>query len=99
MRIVDSCCCDIQKRVRKLLKKIFDIRSVADGMSERLRCRELVEKVIGKRLEEATWDDVKENKLCYEYSKYKTLDKILELYVGSVYLQKFAMKELEEYGR
>ena len=98
MRVVDSCCSDIQKRVKKLLKRIFGIRSGADGMSERLRCRELVEKVIGKRLEDITWDEIKKSKFCYEYSKYKTLDKILELYVGSVYLQKFAMKELEEYG-
>lgn len=99
MKIVDNYCGDIQKRTKKILKKVFGYNSVSDGMKWRLHYRGCIEKIIGKRVEETSFDEIKENKLCYEYARYKTLDRILELYVSSVSLQKYQMKDFEEYGR
>ena len=90
MKIVDVYCSDIQKRTKKLLKKIFGYRTIADGLEERKRCRKLIENCTEK--------NINEYNLCEVYAKYRTLDKILELYLESVCLQNFTIKELEEYG-
>lgn len=98
MKIVDVYCSDIQKRTKKLLKNIFGYRTIADGLEERKRCRKLIEDVLHTEISEIDFNKVKEYNLCEVYAKYRTLDKILELYFESVYLQNFTIKELEEYG-
>lgn len=97
MRIVDAYCSDIQKRTKKLLKKIFGYRTIAEGLEERKRCKTLVENRTEKNINEADFNLIKKSKLCEVYARYRTLDKILELYLESVCLQKFTIKELEEY--
>ena len=98
MKIVDVYCSDIQKRTKKLLKKIFGSRTIADGLEERKRCRKLIENCTEKNINEINFKLVREYNLCEVYAKYRTLDKILELYLESVCLQNFTIKELEEYG-
>ena len=98
MKIVDVYCSDIQKRTKKLLKKIFGYRTIAEGLEERKRCKKLIEDVLHTEISEIDFNKVKECKLCEVYAKYRTLDKILELYLESVCLQNFTIKELEEYG-
>ncbi len=90
-------CLDIQKRTKKLLKKIFGYRTIAEGLEERKRCRKLIENCTEKSIDEVDFNLIKKSMLCEVYAKYRTLDKILELYLESVCLQKFTIKELEEY--
>ena len=98
MKIVDVYCSDIQKRTKKLLKKIFGYRTIAEGLEERKHCRVLIENCTEKNIAEVDFQSIKNHNLCETYAKYRTLDKILELYLESVCLQKFTIKELEEYG-
>lgn len=98
MKIVDIYCLDIQKRTKKLLKKIFGYRTIADGLEERKRCRKLIENCTEKNIDKIDFESIKKCNLCEVYAKYRTLDKILELYLESVCLQNFTIKELEEYG-
>lgn len=98
LKIVDVYCSDIQKRIKKLLKKIFGYRTIADGLEERKRCRMLIENCTEKDINDVDFELIKKSRLCDVYAKYRTLNKILELYLESVCLQKFTIKELEEYG-
>lgn len=97
MRIVDIYCSNIQKRTKKLLKKIFGYRTIAEGLEERKHCRKLIEDFIEKNIGEVDFESIKKCKLCEVYAKYRTLNKILELYLESVCLQKFTIKEFEGY--
>lgn len=98
MKIVDVYCSDIQKRTKKLLKKIFGYRTIAEGLEERKHCKILIENCTEKSINDVDFESVKKSMLCEIYAKYRTLDKILELYLESVCLQNFTIKELEEYG-
>ncbi len=98
MKIVDTYCSDIQKRTKKLLKKIFGYKTIAEGIEKRKDCENLIEIKTCKKPKDVTFLEIKKNNLCEVYAKYRTLDKILELYLESVCLQKFTIKELEEYG-
>lgn len=98
LKIVDVYCSDIQKRTKKLLKKIFGYRTIADGLEERKHCMKLIENCTEKNINEVDFESIKKCKLCEVYARYRTLDKVLELYLESVCLQKFTIKELEEYG-
>ena len=98
MKIVDIYCADIQKRTKKLLKKIFGYKTIAEGLEKRKDCENLIVTTTCKKVKDVTFLEIKENNLCEVYVRYRTLDKILELYLESVCLQKFTIKELEEYG-
>ena len=98
LKIVDVYCSDIQKRTKRLLKKMFGYRTIAEGLEERKHCKKLIEDVSHTEISEIDFNKIKECKLCEVYAKYRTLDKVLELYLESVCLQKFTIKELEEYG-
>lgn len=44
MKIVDVYCSDVQKkRTVKLLKKVFNIKIIAEGLEERKQCKDLLE--------------------------------------------------------
>lgn len=97
MKIIDIYCSDIQQRTKKLLKKIFGYRTIAEGLEERKHYRKLIENCTEKNIGEVDFESIKKCKLCEVYAKYRTLNKILELYLESVCLQKFTIKECEEY--
>lgn len=96
MKIVDVYCSDIQKRTIKLLKKMFGIKTIAEGLEERKHCKQLLEFRMNKSVDDFTVDDVTKNG--YIYSRYRTLNNILELYLECVQLKHFTVKELEEYN-
>ena len=94
MKIVDVYCSDVQKRTVKLLKKVFNIKTIAEGLEERKQCKDLLEFKCNKSVDEFSNDDIK--KTGYQYSKYQTLNKILELYTECTILKHFTIKELEQ---
>ena len=74
MKIVDVYCSDIQKRTKKLLKKIFGYRTIADGLEERKHCRKLIENCTEKNINEVDFELIKKSMLCEVYAKYRTFD-------------------------
>lgn len=93
MRCVDKYCNSSRKKTEKLLKKIFGLSCVKDGIFEKNSIKKYLEFSAGKKIDDFTMGDVKKNP--YLYAKYRTLDKILSIYLDLVSLDKFIIKELE----
>lgn len=98
LKVVDVYCLDIQKKTKRLLKRVFGYKTIAEGLEKRKDCENLIEILTCKKPKDVTFKEIKEHNLCETYARYRTLDKVLELYLESVCLQKFTIKELEEYG-
>lgn len=90
-KCVNRYCDSTRKKTEKLLKKMFGYRTVKDAITERKMLVVQLEKSCGKKITDFTMGDVK--KCPYDYSKYRTLDKILSIYLDLVSLDKFVIKE------
>ena len=93
MRCIDRYCNLVRKKTEKLLKKMFGFSSVKDGIREKNSIKKFLENCAGKNIADFTMEDVKKNS--YLYAKYRTLEKILSIYLDLVSLDKFIIKELE----
>lgn len=93
MKCIDKYCNITRKKTEKLLKKIFGLKSVKDALTERKQIIFQLESCCGKKIVDFTMDDVK--RCPYLYAKFRTLDKVLSIYLDLVSLDKFIIKELE----
>jgi len=93
VRCIDRYCNSVRKKTEKLLKKMFGFSSVKVGFSEMKITREYLEFSARKKIDEFDMNDVKQNS--YLYARYRTLNKILSIYLDLVSLDKFIIKELE----
>lgn len=93
LKIVDNYCDRTRKKTERLLKKMFGLKSVKDALSERKEIILQLEKSAGKKVTDFNMNDVKKEP--YLYAKYRTLDKILSIYIDLVSLDKFIIKEYE----
>lgn len=93
MKVVDRYCNGVRKKTERLLKKMFGYNSIKVALNERASLQIFLQSNLNKRIEEFTVQDVK--KFPYEYAKWRTLDRIISIYLDLVSLDKFIVKELE----
>lgn len=94
MKIVDRYYERLHKQTAKMTKKLFG-EDIAGCLALRYEVRKHLENTVGKTVEEITYEDICKNKLCYEYAKYKTLSKILEVVETACTLKTFTIEEYE----
>lgn len=96
MSDVNKYCDSVKKKTRKLLKKMFGFKTVKEGFDEKKRIVRSLENSTGKRISDLNEADVK--KVPYMYAKYRTLCKILSVYVNLMILDKFCdVGDCDEY--
>ena len=93
MWCIDRYCNSARKKTEKLLKKMFGFSCAKDAIYEKNFIKKFLENYAGKNIADFTMEDVKKNS--YLYAKYRTLEKILSIYLDLVSLDKFIIKELE----
>ena len=89
---VDRYCKLVQKRTKRLLRRVFGYSTIAEGCSNLKNCENYISSVVGKNIDCVSYADVRNSGICYVFSKYKTLKRILDLYLDSVCLQNFIKK-------
>lgn len=93
MKIVDNYCDRTRKKTERLLKKMFGFSCVKEGFSEMKNIKKQLEFCAGKNIKDFNMNDVRN--YSYLYARYRTLDKILSIYIDLVSLDKFIIKEYE----
>lgn len=93
----------IQKQVEKTCKKVFGYRNMAVAISKEKQLEDLIcSKLNISEISLVDFDKIKENNLCKEYSKYKTLNELCDIYINAICLEKFnefiKYSELENYN-
>lgn len=88
---------DIQRKTERLLKKMFGYKDIKTALHETKELKMNLESWTTKKVEEITIADCKSFYRCYCYVKYRTLKKIIDLYLDSVSLGNFIIEEYEEY--
>ena len=94
MKIVDRYYEKLHSQTSKMTRKLFG-KDVAGCLALRYELKQYLEKVAGKVVDEITYDDIRTHKLGYEYAKYKTLCKILEVVETACTLKLFTIEEYE----
>lgn len=95
MKILNKYYNKIYKYTNKLLRKIFEL-DVMTAMAESFRIKSEIEKKIEKPIEMITTDDLINYKLSYNYCKYKTINKILEVISGAAFINSFCEDDIKE---
>ena len=95
MKVLDRYYKKIYKYTNKLLNKIFD-SNVEDSMLEMNKIKKEIEEKIKKPIEEITTEDLIIHKLSFRYCKYRTMDKILSVLSGALFLKSFYEDDIEE---
>jgi hypothetical protein len=95
MKVLERYYEKIYKYTNKLLRKIFGL-DVTAAMTESYRIKSEIEKKIEKPIEMITTDDLINYKLSYNYCKYKTINKILEVISGAAFINSFCEDDIKE---
>lgn len=82
MNELDRYCVKVRKKTERLLRKLFGCRTVSEGLSAKARVTKWLEISSGKSINEFNADDI--GRCGYLYAKYRTLDKILSIYIDLV---------------
>ena len=93
MKEVTDYCNKVRKKTEKLLKRMFGYKSIKIAISEKKKLVNELESLAGKSIYDFTMQDVRKD--VYKYAKWRTLDRILSIYLDLVSLDKFIIKELE----
>lgn len=97
MKIVNKYYTKVEKLTNKLIKKMFGCESIQDALVMQRELKIEIETRIKKPIEEITNDDfIKNNMLSYDYAKYKTISKILDIISGVIILDKFVADDYEK---
>lgn len=95
MKVLERYYEKIYKYTNKLLRKIFGL-DVTAAMGESYRIKSEIEKKIEKPIEMITTDDLINHKLSYNYCKYRTINKILEVISGAAFINSFCKDDIKE---
>ena len=98
MKVLQKYYKKIYKQTDKLLKKVFDL-NVEESMDELHLLKTSIEEKIGKSIEEITSEDLIKYKLSIHYCKYKTMDKILSVLSGALFLSTFCEDDIKVVGK
>lgn len=97
MKIVSKYYNKIEKLTNKLIKKMFSCESIQDALVMQRKLRIEIETRIKKPIEEITNDDfIKNSILSYDYARYRTISKILDIISQVVVLDKFIADDYEK---
>ena len=91
MKYVGAYCVKVKKKTERLLKKMFGYKTLAEGLSARTELIKWLEISSGKDIDKFDMNDVRRYGCLYV--KYRTLDKILSIYIDLVSLNYFTEKE------
>lgn len=106
MELIDKYYKKLYKETEKVTKKLFG-RSIVDCRVERYELQKFFEKLINKPINEITGQDIwdkrniligqnKPNDLLFQWAKYKTLCKILDIVETTNTLKTFTIQEYED---
>lgn len=80
----------IQKQVEKTCKKVFGYENMAIAISKEKQLEDLIcSKLNISEMSLVDFEKIKENNLCKEYSKYRTLNELVEIYINAICLERF----------
>ena len=96
MKIVNKYYMKIEKLTNKLIKRMFGCKTIQDAFILQRKLKVGIEARIKKQISEITNDDIIKNKLSYDYAKYRTISKILEIVSEVVVLDKFIADDYEK---
>lgn len=82
-----NCCGSVKKKTEKLLIKMFGYKTIKDGLGERKRLADELELSAHKPVSEFSVNDIRRNPCLY--ARYKTIDKVLSIYIDLVGLDRF----------
>ena len=94
MKCVDKYFNKIYKQTNKLTKKLFGLNTI-ETFHLRFELKKFIQKLINKDISEITSEDIIKNKIGYQYAKYKTFSKILEVLEQACMLKIFSIEEFE----
>lgn len=94
MKTVDRYYNNIYKLTERITKKLFK-KNIIQCLKERYELKTKLEKVTGKKIEYVDNNDLVRCKAGYDYSRYKTLCKILEVIETACTLKTFTIEEYE----
>ena len=106
MELIDKYYKKLYKETEKVTKKLFG-KSIIDCLVERYELQKFFEKLISKPFNEITGQDIqsvrdilkaenKPNDLLFQWAKYKTLCKILDIIETTNTLKTFTIQEYED---
>lgn len=94
MKILERYYKKIYKFTDKLLKKVFGMGTI-DSMKRINEIKKQIEEKIKKPIEEITTEDLIKNKLSIVYCEYRTLNNILSVISGALFLKTFCNEDIE----
>lgn len=105
MELIDKYYKKLYKETEKVTKKLFG-KSIVDCLVERYKLQKFFEKLISKPFDEITGQDIQSvrniliaenrpNDLLFQWAKYKTLCKILDIIETTDTLKTFTIEEYE----
>lgn len=95
MKVLERYYEKIYKYTNKLLKKLFGL-DITSAMAESYKIKSEIEKKIEKPIDMITTDDLINYKLSYNYCKYRTINKILEVISGAAFVNLFCKDDIKE---
>lgn len=95
MKVLERYYKKIYRYTNKLLKKLFGL-NINDTMSESYRIKSEIEKKIKKPIEMITTDDLIIYKLSHQYCKYRTMNNILGIISGALFINSFCEDDIKE---
>ena len=94
MKILEKYYKKIYRHTDKLLKKIFGF-GVEESRVELQKVKSEMEGKVKKPVGEITTEDLINNKLSFQYCKYRTLRNILSVLSGALFLNSFCDEDIE----
>lgn len=94
MKILEKYYKKIYRHTDKLLKKIFGF-GVEESRVELQKVKSEMEGKVKKPVGEITTADLINNKLSFQYCKYRTLSNILSVLSGALFLNSFCDEDIE----
>lgn len=106
MKVTDRYYNRVYKETSKLTKKLFG-KDVTECLAKRFELQKYFEKLEGKPINEISGQDImsrrniliaenKPNDLLFQWAKYKTLSKILDVLEDACVLKTFIIEEYED---
>lgn len=87
MKLIDDYCEKMRKKTERLLLKMFNYKTIKEAFDERKYLISELKKSTGKDIADFEVQDIRKNP--YLYARYKTIDKILSIYIDLITLDKF----------
>ena len=94
MKLTDRYYRKIYRQTSKLTKKLFN-QDIVQCLASRYSTKKYIENMTGKKIEDVTSEDIRQNKIGYFFVKYKTICKVLEVVETACTLKSFTIEEYE----